>query len=113
MNRGPLDLQSNALPLSYTPLLIIIGVTGLYNLFIMTHVNHSFFRSLKSSMIAFFLHSIKQMDKVLNEELKLLKRMKEKLLTKNGVLLSQRIKISNQIRKIVANAEVNNSFVLL
>ena len=46
------------------------------------------------------------MAKVLEDELKSMNRMKDKLTIKNGVLLSQRIKISEQIKQLVATAEV-------
>jgi hypothetical protein len=46
-----------------------------------------------------------QMVKVLQDELKSMNRLKDKLLTKNGVLLSQRLKISEQIKQLQATAE--------
>jgi hypothetical protein len=48
------------------------------------------------------------MNQVLVEELKGFKRMKEKLLAKNGVLLSQRIRITEQIRLLQATSEVSD-----
>ena len=46
------------------------------------------------------------MAKVLQDELKSMNRMKDKLMTKNGVLLSQRIKILDQIKQLEATADV-------
>ena len=48
------------------------------------------------------------MCKVLVDELKSMNRMKDKLMTKNGVLLSQRIKISEQIKQLEATADVRD-----
>jgi hypothetical protein len=54
-----------------------------------------------------------QLDKVMKDELKMLKRNKEKLFIKNGVLLNQRIKISEQIKQLQAVAEVISNFLLI
>ena len=43
---------------------------------------------------------------MLKEEIKNLKRMKEKLLTKNGVLFSQRLRITEQIKLLHSTNEV-------
>ncbi len=54
-----------------------------------------------------------QLDKVMKDELKMLKRNKEKLFIKNGVLLNQRIKISEQVKQLQAVAEVMSNFPLI
>jgi hypothetical protein len=49
----------------------------------------------------------------MKDELKMLKRNKEKLFIKNGVLLNQRIKISEQVKQLQAVAEVMSNFPLI
>ena len=53
------------------------------------------------------------MDKVLNDEMKLLKRTRGKLMTKNRVLQSQQVKIAAQIKQLIAKAEVRVPFFYL
>ena len=47
---------------------------------------------------------------MLNDEMKLLKRTRGKLMTKNRVLQSQQVKIAAQIKQLIAKAEVRVPF---
>ena len=50
---------------------------------------------------------------MLNDEMKLLKRTRGKLMTKNRVLQSQQVKIAAQIKQLIAKAEVRVPFFYL
>ena len=52
-----------------------------------------------------------QVERVFSNELKTLRRSKEKLQIKNGVLQSQQVKIASQIRQLLAKAEVTEEMM--